>query len=714
MRKYFLIFLILFYTTLLSFAQTAVLEIGGIVETAEGKPLSGAVVELYEGNSKVKSNTTTGSGVFSLTLEYGRTYKIVVSKPGMIQKRIDFNTNIPVESQRKLIKEFSMTLVDNCEGANTSVFEEPVDIVEYDNNFGNFVSNRDYFQKMQARIMAAYKDIERCMQQQYNDKKKAADDAMKAGNFEEAKKLYEDALKNYPNDVYFKRQVVQADKNLGQKVQAENKYEQLIKEADQFLAQNQLTAAKQRFAEAQKIKTGESLPQQKIKEIDNILAKQAELAKQEQAVNTQYNDLLTKANAAMATRNFPVAQQLFEQASKLKPNDPFPAQKIAEAQQAMQKQEQEKQEQEKSEKAYRDILAQAQAAMQKADYTGAQQLYQQALTFKPNEALPRQGIVEAQKLEALKKQKELDDQKAEVERSYNEAIQKANGLLAQKEYQPAINAYKDAMLIKPSDKYAQTQITKVQNLLVEEQQKQQVAFEQAYSQAMALGDAKKLNKEYEAAITAYQQALQAKPNDGAAQNKLAESQKLMAAQQSQLKEETERKAKYNQLVQEGDGLYKSQNYSDAKLKYQQALAIYPQEVYPKNQIASIDNFNAKTQKEAEYNRIITQADQLMAQQKYDDSKAQYALAMQVMPEKTYPLQKINEINALVAELVKQDIQNRYDQIAAQAEQQISQKNFEQAKALYAQAQQVMPENPYPKRRINEINAMIDEQGRSQK
>jgi hypothetical protein len=693
------------------FCQNTVV-INGYVETLENIPISGVTAELFEGNNKVKTTLTNSDGLFSFSLSYDKSYKVVVSKSGLIQKRIDFNTSTPADQQRKLIKEFAMTLVENCQGANTSVFEEPVDIVEYDNGFGNFVSNKAYFEKMQSRISSAYQDIEKCKQDSYTADKKAADQAMSDGKFEEAKKLYQEALQIFPNDSYAKKQIIQANKNIAGKDQEKAKYDQLIKEADQYMAQNQLTAAKQRYSDAQKVNPNDEYAKKKIEEISSALAQQAEQVRKEQAINNQFNDIVTKANAAMAAKNYPVAKQLYEEASKLKPTDAFPAQKIAEAQQAMQKIEQQKVDQQNNEKAYLDALQQGQAAMQQGNYALAQQNFQKALTYKPNESLPRQNIVEAQRQDALKKQQDLQAQKSEVDRQYNEAIQKADGLLVQKDFENAITAYKQALSIKPSDSYAQSQITKTQNLLVDAQQSQQVAKEQAYNQAITLGDAKKLNKEYEAAIAAYQQALVSKPNDGAAQNKLSESQKLLTAQQAQLKADLNVKAKYNQLIQEGDGFFTSKQLVEAKNKYQQALTIYPQEIYPKNQIAAIDNANAKTQKEADYNKIIVLADQLFTQKKYEDAKTQYGLAAQVIPEKTYPQQKINEINSLIAGESKKALQDKYNGLAAQAEQQIAAKNYDQAKSLYSQAQQVMPENPYPRQRINEINTMIDNQAKT--
>lgn len=158
------------------------------------------------------------------------------------------------------------------------------------------------------------------------------------------------------------------------------------------MAQNNPVAAKQRYVEAQKINPAAGYPQQKINEINNQAAQQqAELQKQ-QATNEAYNDFMKQGNAALAAKNYPLAQQMFEKASAAKPGDLLASQKVAESQQALKKQQQDLAEQERINKAYDDALANANASMAQTDYLKAQEHYKAAMALKPNETLPRQNL----------------------------------------------------------------------------------------------------------------------------------------------------------------------------------------------------------------------------------------------------------------------------------------------------------------------------------
>ncbi|MBN2486562.1 MAG: hypothetical protein JXB34_11365, partial [Bacteroidales bacterium] len=89
----------------------------------------------------------------------------------------------------------------------------------------------------------------------------------------------------------------------------------------------------------------------------------------------------------------------------------------------------------------------------------------------------------------------------------------------------------------------------------------------------------------------------------------------------------------------------------------------------------------------------------------------YALAMQVMPEKTYPLQKINEINSLLAEAAriereKLDKQALYDKTVLLADKHLSDKNFILARQEYTNALNVFPSEQYPKTKIEEIEQQL--------
>lgn len=689
-------------------AQNAKLEVVCFVESIDAQPLSSALVEIFENGSKVNTVRTDAKGKASFTLSYDRNYEIKISKAGMIQKRIDFKTEVAAEDQRSLRKEFGMSLVENCDGADVSVFSEPVDIITYDNGFGNFVSDNAHFEKMQSRFANAYRSLDQCKQDKFEEKKQEADQLFNQGNYEEAIKVYEEALQVFPNNNAVHKQISQSHKNIEKEQAASNRYDQVISEADQLLAQNNLSGAQAKYAEAQRLKPTESYPGEKITEITNTIAQQQAAMQQQKQTQAEYDGLIKKGNSAMAAQNYPMAQQLFEQAAALKPTEALATQKIAEAQNALQQQQQQKAEADKINAAYNDAMAQANAAMDQGDYIKAEEHFKAAVALKPSEALPRQKINEAQKLEAQKQKDLLAQQKAEVDAKYNEAIQMAEGQMAQKQYAEAVGSFEQALAIKPSDKYAQQQIVKINNLIVEEAQAALAAVEKQYGDAMALGDVKKLNKEYAEAIEAYQQALVAKPNDAAATGKLSESKNLLADKQRLEKEETENRARFTELVQEGDGLFSSQDYEQSKGKYEQALAIYAHEQYPKNQIAKIEILITQSKKLAEYNAIVSDADGLFAQESWNEAKAKYNEAQLVLPEKAYPRQKINEINQKIGNKAKAEKEAKYNDLLAQAEDAVLKENYDQAKTTLAQAMTVLPENPFPQQRINQINQIIDD------
>ena len=706
--RFFLIIGLFMVCALLN-AQSNTLEVVCFVESMDGDPIEAAKAEIFRGGNKVSTVNADSKGKLNFKLDFNQEYKILVSKGGMIQKRIDFKTGIEVDQERNLKKEFAMTLVESCDGADVSVFSEPVDIITYDNGFGNFVSDQSHFEKMQSRFANAYRSIDKCKEDKFADKKAEANQQFTQGNYDQAIALYEEALEIFPNDGATKRQISQANKNIEKNNAAAQRYTEVIAEADMLLAQSNLTGAKAKFAEAQKLQPGEAYPQQKITEITNTIAAQQAALQQQQQTNAEYDSYIKQGNSAMAAKNFPLAQQMFEQAAALKPNETFASQKIAEAQSALAMQQQAAAESDRINAEYNDAMALAATAMQQGEYVTAQTHYQAAVVLKPSESLPRQKINEAQKLEAQKQQQLLAAQNAEVERQYNDAITQADALLAQKKYPESITAYEQAIAIKPTDKYSQKQIVKINNLIIEEEQSKLAAVEQQYTQAMTLGDSKKLNREYEAAISAYQQALVAKPSDASATARIAESEKLLADKNRLEKDEAEKRANYTSLLQEGDSYFTSNDFTNSKSKYEQASQLYPSEQYPKNRIAEIENIVAKAATRAEYNAVIAEADGLFNQESWDAAKQKYNQAQQVLPSESYPRQRINEINQKVSNSALAAIEAEYNELLGQAETQIVSKNYDAAKATLAEAQKVMPENPFPQRRINEINQLISDE-----
>ncbi len=708
MLKYFFIGILLSFVCLFPAYSQEVLNISCEVMTFDNKAVEGAQITIYEGGLKVQSVTSDSKGNASFSLSYNKNYKVVVSKSGMIQKRVDFQTDLDQDKQITLRKEFAVTLVGDCDGADVSAFNEPADIIKYDKKEENFVSDESHFVKMQSKFAQAYKNLEECKNEKFDNKIQKADQLVIQGKYEEAIALYEDALEIYPNDGTTKRKIVKAQQSQEDAGNRDLEYDKYVKEGEKYLASKDFNNAKKSFLEAQKIKPNESLPGTKISQIDAALAKQTEALQKQNAEEDEFKSLVAKGNSAMAEQNYALAKQLFDKAAALKPSDYSVQQRSADAQKGLEMQQQKQAEQERINKEYEALIAQGQEAMQKGNYEDAENQFQSALALKPQEATPRKKIKEVQELEAERKKRLLAQQKEDNQRGYDQAIAQANSLMKQKDYADAIASFEKALKYKPTDTYAQKQIGQINNLIVEESQAKKVAIENQYNQAMIQGDAKKVDRKFAEAIESYQQALEVKPSDPEASKKLAEAQRLLADQQRIEKEEKVKRAEYEKLVTEADDLFKAKDLRASMAKYEKALVLYSAEQYPKNQIAKIENIEKREKLEGEYNQIIAAADGLFEQKKWDEAKAKYNQAISVFPEKTYPQNQINEIKKNLSLETRDAIEKEFKDLMSQAEIQVTQKNYAEAKGLFAQAQKVQPENSYPQKRINEINLLIDE------
>ncbi len=694
------------FTCLLTVFSQEVLNISCDVMTPDNKGVEGAQVTVYEGGTKVINITSDSKGQATFNLEYNKSYKVVITKSGMIQKRIDFQTDIDAEEQIALRKDFAVTLVDDCDGADVSAFNEPADIIKYDKREKNFVSDDSHFMKMQSKFSQAYQNLEDCKNEKFDDKIKQADQFINQGKYEEAIALYEEALEIYPNDGPTKRKISKARQSQQDASATDADYEKYIKEAEQYIAANDLSAAKQSFQAAQKLKPNESLPANQIAQIDATIASQTAALQKQKALDDEFNSLIAQGNSAMANQNYALAKQMFDKAVVLKPADAATKQRSADAQKGLEQQQKKQAEQEQINNEYAALIAQGQAAMQKGNFTDAEKQFQSALALKPQESEPRKLIKESQQLEAERKTKLLAQQQAENQKNYDQAITLADNLKDQKKYAESIAAYEDALKYKPTDTYAQRQIGQINNLIVEEAQAKKAAVENEYNQSMAQGDALKVEKSYSEAITAYQKALQAKPADPAASKKLDEAQRLLADQQRMEKEEKEKRTEYKNLLAEADGLFKSDDLTAGKSKYEQALALYASEQYPKNQIAKIENIQNREKVVGEYNQIIAAADALFDQKEWDEAIEKYNQAISVLPEKEYPKNQINAIKNNVSQEAKAALNKKFRDLMDKAETQITLKNYTEAKKILAEAHTVIPESAEPQHRINEVNLLI--------
>ncbi len=118
-------------------------------------------------------------------------------------------------------------------------------------------------------------------------------------------------------------------------------------------------------------------------------------------------------------------------------------------------------------------------------------------------------------------------------------------------------------------------------------------------------------------------------------------EKLQKIQEIQLLEE-----QYNSYISSADSSLDIKNYELAKYYYQEAIKIYPDRNYSHNKIADIVIIEEKIALDKKYNDYIDQADLELIKKNYSGALSYYQSASKVYPEKSYPKEKIKEINKI--------------------------------------------------------------------
>jgi len=159
------------------------------------------------------------------------------------------------------------------------------------------------------------------------------------------------------------------------------------------------------------------------------------------------------------------------------------------------------------------------------------------------------------------------------------------------------------------------------------------------------------------------------------------------------------------------------DYEKAKEQYQAASKLKPAESYPKEKINSIEQILASiaNQKDLEtrYATAIEKADKLLAAKIFEGAKTEYSKASALKPDEQYPKDKIAEIDKALGDVAAlKALDDQYKAILADADKLLLAKSYDPAKAGYNKALALRPEDAYPKTKIAEIDkalALIAEQ-----
>jgi hypothetical protein len=161
-------------------------------------------------------------------------------------------------------------------------------------------------------------------------------------------------------------------------------------------------------------------------------------------------------------------------------------------------------------------------------------------------------------------------------------------------------------------------------------------------------------KSWDQAIVNYQNALNAKPGDKLAQDKLDEIQQIIDDLTNALKSEQEKQEQFNKLLKDADALFSSDDFLGAKTNYESALALIPDNGYVQKQIEECvkrEKNRSLAEEEKGYRKLIEKADENFDLKDFEKAKDYYTRAVTMRPVDPYPQKRLSEIENLLNPVV---------------------------------------------------------------
>ena len=558
-----------------------------------------------------------------------------------------------------------------------------------------------------------------------------ADEAYGNKDMETAKANYQAALKIYPDENYPKTMIDKVNSSLLANANSKDElYQKSIAEADKFLSAKDYTNALKEYENASALKPAEQYPTQKIAEVKGLMDKIS-------GDELEFNRAVQRGEQLLAQKDYTSARGEFTKASQLKPNEPYPKEKLQEINQLLKQQDENQVSFDQSvakaeeyyakkeydlalneyqkalviipgqkavtdkideinrmksglaekDNQYTSLLSEADRLFDKASYFEAKGKYNEILVIEPDDEHAQARIAEIERLQTAQK---------EIENNYNKSIAAADIYFKNQEYESARIEYQKASSLKPAELYPANKLVELNNIL-----EGQAAQQNSYDQLITEADKLYREGKYEQARIEYQKALDLRPNEKYPAEKIAEISKL-------LKSFADENREYNDAISTADELFNLKKYAEANLMYLKAANIKPDEQYPKDRMLESDQMlNQQKAAEAEYNQYVSAGDRMMESKEYDKANEKYNLAIALRPDEQYPRAKLREIEQIILAQEK-IVQENYDKLIAVADSYFNKQEYDQAKINYQNALKNKPDEEYPVQKLGEIEGLVSD------
>lgn len=359
-----------------------------------------------------------------------------------------------------------------------------------------------------------------------------------------------------------------------------------------------------------------------------------------------YQSLIKSGDTEYAKNEYIKAKTYYQEALRLKPNDPTAKGKLDKT---LQKIREENQKEEK----FFEHIDKADEFYANGDLNKALTEYNNALKLFPKDeyALGKKDEITT----ILKNEKEKLD-------SFNDMVALGDKLLKEEKYAEAVLQYESALKLYPNNNAVKEKYQEAKN--------KKETYDTKASEYLRLktqGQEFTLRKKYSEAINVYQQALELFPD-------YKEIPGIIANLQSQ-QDISER---YDSKINEADALYEDRSYIEAKTAYEAALTVIPDDSYALGMIDRIDEIvnsseyrkiqSDKAKMDNDFENYIAKGVNAEAAKNYELALTNYNKALEIKPNNADALAKKKNAEDMI--LYQEQQRKEQERLAAiEAEQQ---------------------------------------------
>jgi hypothetical protein len=518
----------------------------------------------------------------------------------------------------------------------------------------------------EVQKLIADKAAAQANQDKFNGHMTAGETAFAEKTYNVAKTSFEAALKIFPDNKEASNKLkatMDAIANAESEAAAQAQYDALIKTADTKFASGNYPAAKQDYEAAKALKSSETYPVERIEACDKKIMEQ-EMAAENQAA---FDKLMADGSAALTKQDYSGAITKYEEALTIFTDDAGAKAKLKEAQGLLAESTAEA---EKAER-YQSLIAEADQEFEGENYVGAQSKYEEARSVDPDQTYP---IDQLNKIKGILA--ELAASQAAQE-AYDKAMASGASSFSEGQFSKAVTSYQEALGHKPGDKDADEKLIEAQEALANAAQS--AALDEQYNSLITTADAKFDKANYADAKADYEAALALKKDEAYPAQRINDCDaKLMEAEMA-----AENQAAFDKLLAEGNSELDKQAYASAIEKYQEALTIFSEDAAAKAKLAEAQGLLSETQAASErqerYDALILEADKAFKSESYTEAKTQYEEARTVIPDETYPIDQLAKINNILGELAEAEaLEEAYEAAMSAGNTALQQKDFQEA------------------------------------